>query len=389
MSKALRYLSFLHVCNDGFQSSFLLLLPFIAKDLSISLTQVGLLGSSFGILNVFMALPAGYFASRFGGLQTIIFAVLLYGLGFIGVGFTASYLMLIGVFLVGGIGYSVFHPIAFALVSRWADKRLKGRAMGDFTAIGDVGRIGLSAAVTYIVAFSGWRFTSLLFGGFSLTVFVLFYLLHIKKNTHVSIQKTDEQTIHFKHFLQNKKFVFSAIAGAIDNIACSSLFIFLPFLLLQRNIEPSLLGSFAAAYFIGNFSGKTVLGRFVDKFGAAKVFIFAEIAMAVFIVLLAHATSIVLIIGCSLILGALTKGTAPVTVTMTSDAIEHHGNYEKAFGIRSTISNIGETLSPLLLGFISDKFGIVQAFDIAALVALLTIFPTIAYMKAKKSHYNS
>lgn len=76
-------LNTLHIFNDGYESSFLLLLPFIAKDIHINLTQVGFLGTIFNSLSIHLAIPAGYIAKKIGGMKTLIFALFIYALGYV------------------------------------------------------------------------------------------------------------------------------------------------------------------------------------------------------------------------------------------------------------------------------------------------------------------
>lgn len=52
MKQKLLPLNILHIFNDGFFASFLLLSPFIAKSLHLSLTQVGLLGTEVTIVEI-------------------------------------------------------------------------------------------------------------------------------------------------------------------------------------------------------------------------------------------------------------------------------------------------------------------------------------------------
>ena len=106
--------------------------------------------------------------------------------------------------------------------------------------------------------------------------------------------------------------------------------------------------------------------------------------MALIIVLLANVSQLYLILGCSLILGIFTKGTNPIVKTMVSESVEHHGNYEKAYGMNSITSNMAIAIAPIILGFISEKFGIIAAFNVMAFVALLAIIPAMGF-KAVKS----
>ncbi len=381
MPKELKNLYILHILNDGFQASLLLLLPFIAADLQIDQIQVGILGSTLNILHILLAIPAGYLAIKFGSLKLLLFALLLYGIGYLGTAFSPNYFFLIPVFLFTGIGFGLFHPVAFALVAKLSDKSERGKLMGNFTAVGDVGRIGISSVITFIIVYIGWRTSALLQAGIALTLF--FYLFYFVINKHTEKITENKVNISIKEFIKNKRFLFTAIAGFFDSFASSALFIFLPFLLLYRGVDPKVLGSFTAAFFFGNFLGKAVLGRLVDTFGTTLIFILSEICMALFIVVLANTPSFLLIIVSSVILGMFTKGTAPVIQTMISESVEHHGNYEKAYGLNALILGTSATLAPIALGFLSEKFGIVSALNMSAIFALVAIIPALGFKLSK------
>src|SRR3990167_1420505 len=316
MLDRVKLLSVLHILNDGYQASFLLLLPFIAKDLNINLTQIGTLGTFLYGFEIIFALPAGYLNERLNGLKVLILSMALYGLSYLLLTFSPSFIFLILIFSLAGIGFAIFHPIAFALLAKWSHKDSQ-------------------AKVSYL------------------------------------------------QLLKNKKFVFATIAGLFDCAASTSLFVFLPFLLISKHINPAILGLFTGAYFVGNLIGKTTIGRLSDKLGSAKMFITAEIFMALFIFLLTRTASPVLIIIFSIILGALTKGTSPARTTMAIEATSHHKTYEKSISLFAFIATFGTAASPLLYGRIGDVFGITTAFYAAAGVALLAALPAAAFIFTK------
>lgn len=194
MSK-IRTLSVLHILNDGFVVSLPLLLPFIKDDLQLNLTQVGFLSSTLHILGIVLAIPAGIIASKWGGMRSLTWAVMLYGLGFIATALAPNYWLVIVAFLLAGIGFGVFHPIAFATVAAWTTKSERGRAMGNFTALGDLGRIGISAGITALAAFLGWRLTSGLYGAVALGLFVIFWLFFQKESGYLK-----QKNLHHFHF---------------------------------------------------------------------------------------------------------------------------------------------------------------------------------------------
>lgn len=375
------HLNVLHILNDGFSASLVLLLPFIAQSQGLSLTQVGMLGTVLNIAGIALALPAAYLAVRFGGLRVLVSAAFLYGAAFLVIGATGQFFALIPLFVLAGIGFGVFHPIAFALIAKWTPKERRGRAMGNFTAIGDVGRIGIAAALSFLAVAIGWQQTAVLYAVVALAAAAFFYRYLFGRTARATPKEHEGQAqqLSFWQILKNKRYVLTLCSAAFDGFASSSLFVFLPFLLLERNIAPALLGAFTATFFVGTFFGKAVLGRFVDKLGSARVFIAAELLMAVVIYLLAGATALPLIIVCSVILGVFTKGTLPVLQSMVSESVEHHGNYEKAYGLESFVSSIGLAVAPIVLGLVSDKFTIVAAFYVMAAAALLAALPAILF----------
>lgn len=380
----LLFLNILHILNDGFESSFLLLLPFIAKDLHINLAQVGMLGTTNNIVELFVAFPSAIFAKKIGGLQTLIIALLIYTIGYATTGIAPSFLFLFITFLISGIGFGLFHSIAFALISKWSDPKKRGLHIGNFSAIGDVGRIAVSTLLTIIIAFLGWRKTVFVYAGISFLVFLGLIKFILKTKDNVETKKYIYKNISIMEIMRHKPFIFANLTNMLDTFASSSLFIFLPFLLLKRGINPTVLGGFTAIFFIGNFLGKTLIGRLSDRFGNTRMFIFSEILMAIMIVVIANVPSFIAISIASLALGIFTKGTIPVVKTMVSEASEHHGNFEKAFSLNSIVSTSAVTLAPITLGIISNKFGIISAFNVSAIFAILAIIPAALYKKNKK-----
>lgn len=384
MKKILFDLNILHAFNDGFEGSFLLLVPFIAKDLGINLTQVGFLGTLLNVFSILLAIPAGFFAVKIGGMKTILLGFLLTSFGFLFASFSPTFLILTFAFVIGGIGYGVFHPIAFALVARITPKEKIGREIGNFTATGDIGKVAISAILTFIIVIIGWRFTAV--GYALLGVLTLLVFIFLGKHNQSIVQEEDKNKtpISLLKILRDKSFVYASLTNMFDSFSSSSLYIFLPFLFLKKGISPTLLGSFTAAFFVGNLLGKTFLGRFVDTFGNTKVFIIAEILMAVFIFFLANTGNFFVIVGASILLGVFTKGTVPVTQTMISETAAHHKNFEKVFGINATTTSIATTISPLILGILSDKFGIVVSFNTMAIFAILATIPAFAFHYERK-----
>lgn len=380
----LQILNILHVVNDGFQASILLLLPFVVKEFHLNFAMVGFLGAAMNSLQIVLALPSGSLSIRYGGLRMLLWGGFISALGFMALAFGSSFYWLVPLFMIVGLGFGLFHPIAFALVTKLSKKESRGNAMGTFTAVGDIGRIGLSALITFIVVKIGWRSTAVSYG--IMGIFVMLYCWKRLSSFKMSKQDLEAKPSHLRWsmivtILSNKQFIFANVSGMFDSFASSSLFIFLPFIFLAKGIDLAVLGLVTSTFFVGNIAGKYVLGKLVDRFGNVKIFVTAELCMAVSIILFTYSVNYVFLILSSVILGALTKGTVPVLQTMVAESIEDKPYFDHAYGVSALLMGGAATAAPLVLGLISDVYGIYVAFYTSALFALLAIIPSLKYSK--------
>lgn len=342
-----------------------------------------MLGTAEGMMEILFSLPAIYFAARIGSIRVLLIALGIYTTGFILTSISPTLFLLFLTFIIAGIGFGLFHSIAFGLISEWSEKSNRGKQLANFTASGDLGKIALTTTLTIIIGVIGWRFTTFFYGIVALFCLIIFFKFKsISEKFHL-VKKTETISVPLKDFFANSAFILANFVNVFDTLASTSLYIFLPFLLIKRGIHPAILGAFTAMFFLGNFLGKTLLGRLVDKYSNTKIFIISEIFMAIFIFILANALSPFIIFGSAIALGIFTKGTVPVVKSMISESVEHHQNFDKAFGINTIIASTAAALTPLILGFLSNTYGIVLAFNFCAISALIATIPATLYFMIK------
>lgn len=387
MNPVLTILFVLHYLNDGVRTAFIALLPFIAKELSLSFTQVGMLSGAQGLVVMLLSLPSGFLALRFGGFKILFLALLLYSLGAIGIGLSPNVWLLMIIFVLGCSGFGMFHTIGNTLVARNSDKTNTGRNMGNYATIGDIGRITLPVAAIFLASFLGWREAFFVIaGGGLLTYAVSMWILPLKK--HIAHNPVKQHTESYKEwlselplFLKQKKLLLVTAAGVLDNIAANPIFLFLPFFILEKGYPIAMLGVFTGAYFIGSLFGKSFLGRLSDMFGTARVYMYAEICMAVTLIVFTLITNTILLLGLSLLLGLFARGTTPLIATLFSE-ITHEDHYEKVYGLGETFLGLSVTIAPIFMGMIADKAGVVAVFYMSAGLALIAAIPV--FLLARK-----
>ena len=385
MNQFLYTLLSLHFLNDGVRTAILVLLPFVVKDMHLNFTQVGFLGSSQGFLAGLLAIPAGLLGARIGGYRLILLSLLLYSLGALGIGLSPNIFILMVMFYLTAGGFGMFHVIGYTLVSRMSQKTNIGRNLGNFTATGDIGRVALPALAVFLIPFFSWR---IIYIGIALSGLLVYGFLQIS-NRKGQITKTGqkEKETHYEWIkqatllLRQKKLLLITAAAAIDGLAGTSIYIFLPFLLLYKGVTATILGVFTGIYFAGSLFGKSLLGRSADRFGNAKIFVIAELLMATCSILLAFSHQIFFLLIVAFLLGLFTRGTTPVVTTLFSEIV-HADHYEKVFAVGEMFLGITASFAPIFMGIIADRLGITFVFYIAALLATLATLP-ILFLKKK------
>lgn len=386
MGKTIKELLLLHFLNDGVRTTFITLLPFIAKDLNISLSTVGFLGSSQPLLQSFLALPAGFLAAKFGGFKLLTFLLLIYSLGAFLTSFSSSHDLVVIAFLLGACGFGMFHTVGFSLVAKISEKETIGKNMGEFTSVGDIGRVVMPPIAVFLVTFFDWRLAMVALSAIGIVVYILLKIFQVKRDVYeVSNQVSETHGEFFRQVLnltQSPKLLLTMSASILDALASSPVVVFLPFLLLAKGINTAEYGLIMGIYFGGSLAGKYLLGRSVDILGNAKVFLLAETLMAISLILLIFSSGLIAVLAISFLLGIFTKGTTPVIQTMVSE-ISHKDHYDKVYALSEMILGIAATVTVIGSGIVADKLGIYSVFYIAVIMAFGATIPVFFFPKSK------
>ncbi len=382
MNKQIKELLVLHFLNDGIRTTFPAILPFIAKEFSFNLASVGFLGSAQPLFAAILAFPAGFLASRVGGFHFLVFLLLIYSTGAFLAAFTFNLPITLLAFSVAALGFGMFHTVGFSLVAKISEKNNIGKNMGNFTSVGDIGRVAIPPAAVFLVAISGWRISMAAIALIGICAFLLLRLKQTKKEEYhleenVSKKETHKEFItHILTLLKTKRLFLTLLAATTDALASSPIFLFLPFILFAKGISVTSYGIITAAFFGGSLAGKFLLGRAVDKYGNSKIFVFSEILMAISLVLFVASSNFLIILMLAFLLGAFTRGTSPVIQAMLSE-VSQKLHYNKIYALSETGIGIAAVITVILMGIIADKIGAQFVFYTAAVFALVAIIPVL------------
>ncbi len=370
-----------HILVDGLFDSIPILLAFMVLSFGDGGEAVGLVVSLGTAAGTAAGLGTLLLARNFGFMRTISLVTATYGAGFIAASYSNGIVTAGLCFIVALSGHNIFHNISFSYLTAQTEKRRLGRVISDFTAIGDIGRIPLVSLAAFAAAYTiaevpGWRIICFGYGAVGLGA-ALWLFLDARRDKN-PLQETQYGERSFPSFgiLRQREVLLAMMASVLNAFSNNRIFTFLPLLLLDKGIDPKVIGSFAFGFTVGSFLGKMACGRFVDRYGPRRVFIIAECALTALLCVLLAVDSLAVIVVIALLLGIVTKGTVPVIQSIIIEPVRENV-YGDIFAINSFLRGITDMLTPLLFGLLAAARGMESVYAVMAVTASVAAVPLL------------
>ena len=387
--KSLLALNMCHILLDGLYDSIPVLLAIIVATQANADTIVGIVTSLVALASTLAGLATISVSSRFNLMQATAIILFTGGAGFLVVAFSGG-IWLIGLgFILVALGQNIFHNMAFSFFTQTTNRASLGRAISNFTAVGDLGRIPLISLASLIGAMSfneiaGWRAASFGFGCINIVLFAISYPTLFKKDNIASkVNSRPVRQLPNFGIVRDTKVFLTVLANVLNTVSCGCLFAFLPLLLLSKGFPPKALAGFAFGFSIGCFVGKIACGRLIDRFGSRKVFMWAQGILSLLICLLLVGDSFYYVVCVSLLIGIVTKGSVPIVQTLATEYVTSD-KYDDIFSINSFFRGTALIVIPLLFGFLASAYGINLIYMIMAVVSCIAVIPIIAMSHVKQ-----
>jgi MFS family permease len=341
------------------------LLPTYVRDLGLNKSQAGVLGGAYAWGSVFAALPAGFFAQRFGPRPVVCVGLLLLSTASVVVGWVSHIAILDLARFVQGIAGAVVWSGALTWLVAMAPSDRKGEVVGISVAAGGVGAL-LGPAVGALAASVGteWVFTSTLL----LTV-PLCFVVAFSEDAH----QFDHQSIRFvASAIISRPIVIAVILLTVPALAFGFVTVLVP-------LKVSELGGSAgviAISFICSGVLETVLaplsGRWSDRVGRRVPYL-SGLALFCFGFAGMAASQSVTIFVAVFLAGTIAAGffISP-GFTILSDAAAHLGLAQShAFALSNTAFSLGLAVGAFGGGAIANAKGIDSAFLVMVVILVL------------------
>ena len=378
--------SAMHVWNDLFIALMVPLLPFIKEDLGLSFTEVGLLRSVFTGATAILQIPSGLLAETTGEFWLLVLGNVWVGGGLIAMALSSSFAALLALSFLGGLGGGAQHPLASSMVSRAYEDGGRSTAVGTVNFAGDIGKM-IAPLMAGAVAISfGWRAALWVTG----VVSIAFMILTMMARRNIDIGKpaqeisTDSNTSGGA--VQMGGFVTLSGVGFLDSATRGAALVFLPFVMVAKDMTPAQVTGMLFFLFLGGAMGKFVVGWLGDRFGAVSL-IWGTKGMTALLLIYALMVPPLGMVPLMIILGIGLNGTSSALYATVADFVPPHRR-ARLYGIFYTTNEAGTVLAPILYGLIADFYSLSTTMVVmgvatgAILPASLALRPHLSEAKA-------
>jgi MFS transporter, FSR family, fosmidomycin resistance protein len=358
-NRVIALITLAHGFSHFYQILIASLFAFIARDLGLSYTQLGVLITLFFAASGVGQIAAGFAVDTFGGRKLLIAGLMLCGLAHMAAGMADSFPLLAIAAFAAGAGNSVFHPADFSLLNQRVSTRKLSWA---FSLHGIGGNVGYVLSPIYAVAAYkafGWHGALLLAGGAGAALAVWLALDPTLKDAPVTKKKVDAPALTARELiapLLNPVIFFAFAFFCVTTFYSISISSFGPALFRDVHghaIEKGtiLLSMYLIAQTIGMMAGGWIgsTGRAPGRTASIATCIAGVVACALFVAPLSYVALAAVLMSVGFCVGVV----SPSRDLLVKKAAPKHA-LGRAYGVVYAGFDVGASIVPIVYGKLID-----------------------------------
>ena len=344
------------------------------KEFNLSKTEIGLVFSAFAYPYLVFQIIGGWVSDKFGAKRTLIYCGILWAIATILTGFAGGLTSLLLARLLLGLGEGATFPAATSAMARWIPKEKRGFAQGITHAFARIGNAAAPAAIVFVMVQYGWRESFYICGVLSLVwVLVWAFVFTEDPTKHPRITAEELSAMPAPKTGTTKTPwgpLFKRMLPVTIVYFCYgwTLWLFLSWIpqyfLHSYNLDMKKSAIFASSVFFAGVIGDTLGGIVSDKLlvrtGNLKIARSYMVSVCMLLTLLSLLPIIfthnlyvsIICLSAGFFFAEMTIG--PMWAIPMDIAPESAGT---ASGMMNTGSALAAIISPVLSGYLIDRFG--------------------------------
>ncbi|MDD2852894.1 MAG: YbfB/YjiJ family MFS transporter [Desulfuromonadaceae bacterium] len=379
------------------------LLPSMQAGLGLDNAQAGVLASANLIGYLVMALAGGALASHIGARRIVTAGLTLLGIGMIMTGMAEGFMGAAIWRAVTGIGSGAANIAVMGMWATWFPSRKRGLASGIAVTGSAFAMIGTGSLIPSLLArtgVNGWQFCWQIFGGLSLLVALICWLVIRNKRGTPVMDLSSPYAIPSTPLADRQH-------GSWHDVFCSktawhlglvyvafgfSYIIFMTFfvkhLIATGGYSKTEAGNLFMLMGWANLLISFLWGSLSDRIGRANTLVIIYLIHTIAFALFGLATSPVLFTLAALMFG-MTAFSIPAIMAASCGDLFGQKMASAALGFVTLLFGIGQVAGPAIAGVLADRYGsFAYAYLLASVVALAGAFgsATLRSMHHSKPH---
>ena len=345
-------------------------LPVYAKQVGAGAFVIGLLIAIYDFAELGAKPVFGFVADRRGTKATMLVGIAVFSIASLSFLVLPPKLLLLVRFLQG-LGAAALSITSAALVADYFAEG-RARAFGVYNAVKGAGYV-LSPVVGGAIVWAS-RFSMIFVACFIVGAVAFVLCLGLPRASHDTGLEDDDDAFSMRLFLdavRDRALLPWYAIIVVNMFLVGILFGFLPVYVHSLGYDQLRNGLIVASATTSYLLVQPVAGMLADRFDARKVML-AGLVLSSLGVLLVPFTA-----GLSLVAACVVGGVGVGTVWTNSDAmvsqLAKRGRTASALGIAGSFKELGDMLGPLLIGALTQAFGLKVSFVTCGLVGLSSI----------------
>jgi FSR family fosmidomycin resistance protein-like MFS transporter len=364
-----------HACTHWYPGAFVVMLPFFAADLGLSLTQVGLLIGLRSVTSTLINLPGGMIVDLVGRRALVMGCAIAWaGVPYLFLGLTTNFVIIATLMAIVGVGNLLYHPAALSSLSElYPTRRGFATSMHQLGAsFGDtVGPLVAGLALTFMT----WREITLLNVVPGLVMALVFWLA-MRNVSLKSVNVAERRSV--RDYLDGARALFVdpnmlkiAFLGGARAMTQAGLSTFLPIYLAGTlGLSAAFVGTYMAVVQGAGIISGPLSGSLSDRIGRRPLIAAGMVSSSVMLIVLMALRIEWLFIFVLALIGFFLYSTSPVLNAWALDiAPPHLGG--TSIGILFASQALLGGIAPIVGGMIADAYGIEVAFYFIAITVLV------------------
>lgn len=345
-------------------------LPIYAEQIGVGVAIIGILIAAYDFAEIVAKPIFGALADRRGMKQTMLAGIALFTLASLAYPVIDPRLLVV-VRFVQGVGAAALSAVSLALVGVYFTEQ-RGRAYGIYNAIKGAGYV-LSPIVGGLIVLKS-NFATIFFAAAAIGAIAFLLALFLPTPASQSATVFDDDDLSLKGFIavfRQRNVRPWYIVTVVNMFFVGILFSFLPVRVHALHYDPLTTGLILTAATTSYLLIQPLAGVLADRFSAATTIKLGLLLSAIAIILVPFVQDVPLIMVS--IMAGVGIGTVWTNTDTLISTLAKSGQLGATMGAAGSFKELGDMLGPLLIGFLSQAFGLTIGFVVCGIFGLVSI----------------